>query len=121
MLRERPAAKDEFKSINGIKVLAKQVSVDNPAALRDIADQFREKIKSGVVVLGSVHQSKALLIALVTKDLVARFHAGKIVKQAASVVGGGGGGRPDMAQAGGKYPEKLQEALDSVYQMIKNS
>ena len=115
------AAKDEFKSINGIKVLAKQVSVDNPAALRDIADQFREKIKSGVVVLGSVHQSKALLIALVTKDLVARFHAGKIVKQAASVVGGGGGGRPDMAQAGGKYPEKLQEALDSVYQMIENS
>ena len=61
---------------------------------------------------------KAMLIVTVSKDLVDRFHAGKIIKETAAVVGGGGGGRPDMAQAGGSRPEKLDEALDSVYDII---
>jgi alanyl-tRNA synthetase len=89
--------------------------------LRDLADRFKDKIKSGIVVLGSSAESKALLIVIVTKDLTDRFHAGRIVKQVAAVVGGGGGGRPDMAQAGGTKPEKLDEALEKAYEVIKDS
>ncbi|MBA3017862.1 MAG: alanine--tRNA ligase, partial [Desulfobacteraceae bacterium] len=111
---------DDIKSINNIKVLAKKVSVDNPAALRDLADKFKEKIKSGIVVLGCNTGPKVLLIALVTNDLVDRFHAGNIVKQVAAIVGGGGGGRPDMAQAGGTKPEMLDKALDKVYELVEN-
>lgn len=111
----------DVKSIDGVKVLAKKVSVDQPAALRDLADRFKDKIKSGIVVLGSAAGAKALLIVIVTKDLTDRFHAGRIVKQVAAVVGGGGGGRPDMAQAGGTKPEKLDEALEKAYEVIKNS
>lgn len=113
--------KDDIKSINGIKVLAKKVSVDNSAALRDLADKFKEKIKSGIVVLGCNTGPKVLLITIVTKDLVDRFHAGNIVKQIAAIVGGGGGGRPDMAQAGGTKPEMLDSALDKVYALVENT
>ena len=111
----------DVKSIDGVKVLAKKVAVDQPAALRDLADRFKDKIKSGIVILGSVAEAKALLIVIVTKDLTDRFHAGRIVKQVAAVVGGGGGGRSDMAQAGGTKPEKLDEALEKAYEVIKNS
>lgn len=110
----------DVKSIDGVKVLAKKVSVDQPAALRDLADRFKDKIKSGIVVLGGTAEAKALLIVIVTKDLTDRFHAGRIVKQVAAVVGGGGGGRPDMAQAGGTKPEKLDEALEKAYEIIKS-
>ncbi len=112
-------AKTEMKKINGVNVLARQVSADNPAALRDMADQFRDKIKSGIVVLGSRAGSKALLIALVSKDLLERYHAGNIVKELAGMVGGSGGGRPDMAQAGGTRPENLDRALEKVYEVIE--
>jgi alanyl-tRNA synthetase len=86
--------------------------------LRDSADRFRDKIGSGVVVLGSVSGEKVLLISVVTKDLTNRCHAGNIIKQIAAIVGGSGGGRPDMAQAGGTQPEKLDEALAKVFEMI---
>ncbi len=112
-------AKEEIKTINGNKVIVKKVAVDSTAALRDLADRFKEKIKSGIVVLGSVAGSKVLLIVVVSKDLVDRYHAGNIVKQVAAVVGGGGGGRPDMAQAGGTKPEKLDSALDKAYEVIE--
>ncbi|MBW2607208.1 MAG: alanine--tRNA ligase [Deltaproteobacteria bacterium] len=112
-------AKEEIKTINGIKVIIKKVAVDSPAALRDLADRFKEKIKSGVVVLGSAAGSKVLLIVVVSKDLVDNYHAGNIVKQVAAVVSGGGGGRPDMAQAGGTKPEKLDAALDKAYEVIE--
>jgi len=112
-------AEEKIKTINGIKVLAKKVAVDNPAALRDLADKFKEKIKSGIVVLGSIAGSKALVIVVVSKDLVDRYHAGNIVKQVSAVVGGGGGGRPDMAQAGGTKPGKLNAALDKAYEVIE--
>ncbi|MBU0987460.1 MAG: alanine--tRNA ligase, partial [Proteobacteria bacterium] len=111
----------DIKSINGVNVLAKKVAVDQPAALRDLADRFKEKIKSGIIVLGSPAGPKALLIVIVTKDLTDRFHAGKIIKQVAEVVGGSGGGRPDMAQAGGTRPDKLDAALEKVYEVIKNA
>jgi alanyl-tRNA synthetase len=112
---------EEMKTVKGIRVLAKKVRVDTPGALRILADRFKEKIKSGVVVLGSINGPKVLLIVVVTRDLVKRYHAGNIVKQVAAIVGGGGGGRPDMAQAGGSRPEKLDEALEKVYEVIEKS
>jgi alanyl-tRNA synthetase len=108
----------QIKEIGGVKVLAQKVTVDNPAGLRDLADRLKDKIKSGVVVLGSVVGSKALLIAVVTQDLTDRLHAGKIIKEVASVVGGGGGGRPDMAQAGGTQPEHIDQAMEKVYEIV---
>ena len=113
-------AEEDIKSIEDVKVLAKKVTAGTPAELRDLADRFKEKIKSGIVVLGSSADSKALLIVVVTKDLTDRFHAGKIVKEVASVVGGGGGGRPDMAQAGGTKPENLDQALEKVYEVVES-
>jgi alanyl-tRNA synthetase len=110
----------DIKTINGVQVLAKKVAADQPAALRDLADRFKEKIKSGIVALGSSAGPKALLIVVVTKDLTGRFHAGEIIKQAAAVVGGSGGGRPDMAQAGGTQPENLDAALEKVYEVIES-
>ncbi|MDL1962824.1 MAG: alanine--tRNA ligase [Deltaproteobacteria bacterium] len=118
--RSADKIEDDIKSINGIKVLAKKVSVDNSSALRDLADKFKEKIKSGIIVLGCNTGPKVLLITIVTKDLADRFHAGNIVKQIAAIVGGGGGGRPDMAQAGGTKPEMLDKALDKVYALVEN-
>ena len=113
------SAENDIKLVNGIKVIVKKVSVDKPAALRDLADKFKEKIKSGVFVLGSVAGSKVMLIAGVTKDLTDRYHAGEIIKQVATVVGGSGGGRPDLAQAGGTIPEKLDQALEMVFELVK--
>jgi alanyl-tRNA synthetase len=112
---------DEVREINGVKVLAKQVPADGANALREAADQFRDRLKSGVVALGSEAGGKAMLIVVVTKDLTGKFHAGKIVKEIAAVVGGGGGGRPDMAQAGGSKPEKLAEALEKVYSIVEGA
>ncbi|MBF0235566.1 MAG: alanine--tRNA ligase, partial [Desulfamplus sp.] len=106
---------DDIRQINGVNVLAKKVEIDNPSQMRDLADKFKSKIGSGVVLLGAESGGKALLICVVTQDMTGRFHAGNIVKKAASIVGGGGGGRPDMAQAGGTKPEHLTEALNSVY------
>jgi len=106
--------------VKGIKVLVKKVDVESPAALRILADRFKDKMSSGVVVLGGVSSGKALLIAVVTKDLADKFHAGNIIKHVAGIVGGGGGGRPDMAQAGGTQPENLDKALDAALALIKN-
>lgn len=116
--RATDAIDDEIKSLNGVRVLIKKVSVETPAALRDLADKFRDKIKSGIIVLGSAAGDKVLLIVLVTSDLTGKYHAGNIVKQVSSIVGGGGGGRPDMAQAGGNIPEKLDEALSKAYDVV---
>ena len=112
---------DAIKSVNNTKVLIQKVSVNNPAALRDLADRLKEKLKSGIVVLGSANGPKAFLIVVVTKDLTDRFHAGTVIKQIASTVGGSGGGRPDMAQAGGTKPEKLDAALEKAYKVIEDS
>ena len=101
--------------------MVKRVMVDKPAALRELADQFKDKLKSGIIVLGSASGAKALLIVVVTKDLVDRFHAGNIVKALAGMVGGSGGGRPDMAQAGGTQPGNLDEALEKAYGVIEKA
>jgi alanyl-tRNA synthetase len=112
---------DDIRRIDGVDVLVKQVEVDTPAALRDLADKFRDRMSSGIVILGSAVGKKALLIVIVTKDLVKRYHAGNIVKALSAMVGGGGGGRPDMAQAGGSQPENLQTALEKAYEVIQGA
>ncbi len=109
---------DAIKEINGVKVISQRVNIENPSQLRDLADKFKAKIKSGVVLLGAESKGKALLIAVVTDDLTGQFKAGDIVKTAAGIVGGGGGGRPDMAQAGGTKPENLDLALESVFKTM---
>lgn len=112
---------EDIRTVNGVKVVAKKVAVETPAALRDLADKFKDKIGSGVVVLGAEKDGKALLIAIVTKDLLGRFHAGNIIKAVAAEVGGGGGGRPDMAQAGGSKPEHLDAAMEKVYGLVESA
>ena len=98
---------DNIKEINGVKVLAKRVEIENPSQLRDLADKFKTRLGSGVLLLGAESNGKALLISMVTDDLTKTFKAGDIVKTAAGIVGGGGGGRPNMAQAGGTSPNFL--------------
>jgi alanyl-tRNA synthetase len=115
------AGPDAVKSINGVNVMAKSVSVETPAALRNLADRFKEKIKSGIVVLGCKADSKAMLIVVVTKDLTEQYHAGNIIKEVAAVVGGSGGGRPDMAQAGGNQPQNLDKALNKAYEVVEKT
>jgi alanyl-tRNA synthetase len=110
---------EQVLKINGITAIIQQVTVDKPSALRELADRFKDRIGSGVVVLGCQNDDKALLIVVVTKDLNQRFHAGRMIKQIASVVGGGGGGRPDMAQAGGTQPQNLPQALEKARALIE--
>jgi alanyl-tRNA synthetase len=111
----------DIQTVGDIRLVAKKVTVDTPAALRDLADKFKDKVNSGVVVLGSIAEGKVMLIVIVTKDLVGRFHAGKIIKEIAAVVGGSGGGRPDMAQAGGPNTDKLDEALQKVSEILAST
>jgi alanyl-tRNA synthetase len=112
-------AGSDVLDLNGVGVLVKKVEADSPAALRDLMDRFKDRIPSGVVVLGSTSNAKVMLIAGVTKNLAARFHAGNIIKQVAALVGGSGGGRPDMAQAGGSQPENLDAALARALEIIR--
>ena len=112
-------AGDDVRDVAGVSVLVKKVEADSPALLRDLLDRYKDKMKSGVVVLGSVNDSKVMLIAGVTPDLAGRYHAGNIIKQVAAMVGGSGGGRPDMAQAGGSRPENLDQALARALEIIQ--
>ncbi|MGA3282771.1 MAG: DHHA1 domain-containing protein, partial [Smithella sp.] len=97
--------------IGGVKVLAAQVSIADVKTLRDFGDKLRDKLESGIILLGSKAGEKAMLLCMVTKDLAAKYHAGNIIKELAPLIGGSGGGRPDMAQAGGTQPENLSEAI----------
>jgi alanyl-tRNA synthetase len=92
-------------------VLIAKVDADSPKVLREMNDQFRERLKSGVIVLGAIKEEKVFLLVGVTPDLTERVHAGRLIGEIAKEVGGSGGGRPDMAQAGGTRPEKLEDAL----------
>jgi alanyl-tRNA synthetase len=107
-----PAADDGSVDIDGIKLLARRVDDVSGGDLRNLADTFRSKLKSGVVVLGSVTDSKVTLLTAVTKDLVDRIPANSLIAKLAPIVGGKGGGKADLAQAGGKDPDRLNEALD---------
>ncbi|MDE5413737.1 alanine--tRNA ligase [Alkalihalobacterium chitinilyticum] len=112
---------NEVIEIAGTKALIKQVQATDMDNLRGIMDTLKDKITSGVIVLGAASGGKVNIVAGVSKDLVEKgFHAGKLVKEVATRCGGGGGGRPDMAQAGGKDPEKLESALNYVEEYIKS-
>lgn len=118
---EAGAILSKVKDIGGVKVLAEKVNAKDMNHLRTMVDDLKAKLGSAVIILGAVQNEKVNLSAGVTKDLIEKgLHAGKMVKQAAEVCGGGGGGRPDMAQAGGKQPEKLEEALASAEDWIKS-
>ena len=123
-LRERRSSDEagglaaEAREVNGVKVLAARQDGLGPDELRQAVDAARGKLKSGVAVLISVTDGKVAIAAGVTKDLVPRIHAGNLVRDVAARVGGKGGGRPDFAQAGGKDPEKVDEALAAVPELI---
>jgi len=111
---------DKVKEVCGVKVLAHRVDNLERAQLRTLVDQLRDKLGSGVVVVGSAADGNVSLIAGVTKDLTSRIQAGKVVGAVAAKVGGKGGGRPDLAEAGGKDAAALDSALDSVYNIVKS-
>lgn len=106
--------------VDGVKVIVSKVQDADMNTLRSMADDLKQQIGSGIVVLGSAQNDKVNLISAVTKDLTTKYHAGKLVKEVAARCGGGGGGRPDMAQAGGKNPGQLDEALSFVEDWIKS-
>ena len=106
------------KDIRGVPVISRKVEGVDPSMLRELAENAGTKIGSGVVVLGLASNGKASLVAVVSQDLQKRLHAGKIIKKVAELVGGSGGGRPDFAQAGGKDSEKLEDALQNVYNIV---
>ena len=102
------------RQVAGVPVLAARLDGLDPDGLRSVMDTLRDRLPSGVIVLGSAVDGKVSLVAAVSKDLMKRFPAGRLVQEVAKVVGGGGGGRPDLAQAGGKDPSKLDDALATV-------
>ena len=109
----------DIKKINDVNVLAARVEAEGHRELRDMADTLRAKIGSGIVVLGCSVDSKAVLLAAVTKDLTKKFSAGEIIKRIAPVVGGRGGGKPDLAQAGGNDPSRIDEAIAEACRTIE--
>jgi alanyl-tRNA synthetase len=104
----------EAVDVAGVKVLAAAIESDDVKVLRETGDQLRDKLGSGVLVLAGVAGDKVNLIAMVTKDLVGKLHAGKILGVATEILGGKGGGKPDLAQGGGKDPTRVPEALAAV-------
>ncbi|BDD85785.1 alanine--tRNA ligase [Desulfofustis limnaeus] len=102
------------QNVSGVRVIASRIQLDNPKTLREVGDRVRDRMGSGVAVLGGEFGGKAALLALVSKDLTGTVKAGEVVSRVAEVVGGKGGGRPDMAQAGGPLADKLDEALAAV-------
>ncbi|WP_079530364.1 alanine--tRNA ligase [Halobacillus hunanensis] len=113
---------DEVEEVQGVNVLAKQVDVKDMNALRAMVDDLKQNIGSGIILLATPNGEKVQLIAGVSKDLVEKgYHAGHLIKQAATICGGGGGGRPDMAQAGGKHAAKIPEALQYAKEYASNN
>ena len=112
---------NDIKEVNGVKVIATNVSGVDMNGLRDLGDQLKTKIESGVVVIASETDGKVNLIAMVTDDAIKKgAHAGNLIKEISGLVGGGGGGRPNMAQAGGKNPAGIDECLVKAVSVIES-
>jgi alanyl-tRNA synthetase len=109
----------KIKEIQGIKVLAATLPETDRASLRSVADELKQKLGSGVVILGAPQDAKAALVVMVTGDIANRLPAGKIIKQIAPLIGGAGGGKPELAEAGGKDFSKLAEAIEHSYAVIR--
>jgi alanyl-tRNA synthetase len=110
---------DKVRVVNGVKVLAHRADNLERSQLRTLVDNLRNKLGSGVVVVGSSSDGKVALVVGVTKDLIDRVQAGRVIKPVAEKVGGSGGGRPDLAEAGGNEPEKLDVALSEAYNIVE--
>jgi alanyl-tRNA synthetase len=110
---------DEARDVAGIKVLAREATGLDAAAMRQLSDKLLAKINSGVVVLGRTGDGKVSLIVRTSTDLMKRVPAGQVIKELAPLVGGKGGGKPDMAEGGGNQPEKLKEALEASYSVVE--
>lgn len=109
------------KEVKGIKLVSGLLKDIDGGALRDLADKLRNKVQDGLVVLASITEGKVQFVAMASKGAVEKgAHCGKIIKEVASIAGGGGGGRPDMAQAGGKKPEKAEEAISKVEDILSS-
>lgn len=112
---------DNITDINGVQVVTGQVSAPDMDSLRSVADMVRDRLDCGAVVLGAVNNGKINFVAMVTREAVAKnVHAGNIIREVAKIAGGGGGGRPDMAQAGGKNPDKIVDALEAAAEIVRN-
>jgi len=112
---------DQAQEINGIKVLAARTDGLDGKKMREMADQLRDKLASGVIILGGENDGKAALLVAVTSDLTDRLQAGTIIRSLAEQVGGRGGGRPELAQAGGSEPKNLDKALSSATELVAAS
>ncbi|UOQ86107.1 alanine--tRNA ligase [Gracilibacillus salinarum] len=113
---------DDVKEVNGVQYLAKKVDVSDMNQLRQMVDDMKQKLESGIILLAAVNNDKVQLASGVTKDLVSEgYHAGNLIKETAQICGGGGGGRPDMAQAGGKDASKLADALGYVEKYVQTA
>lgn len=109
----------QAKTVGGVTLLAAQVNAGGMEALRGVADELKLKLSSSVLVLGAVAEDKVNLVVAVSPDLISQgLHAGKLIKDIAAICGGGGGGKPELAQAGGKDPSKLSEALQAAEQLV---
>jgi alanyl-tRNA synthetase len=109
------------KEIGGVKVLAVRQDIEDVKALREFSDHVKDRLGSGIAVIGSAAEGKVTLIVRVSKDLTGRFNASHLIKELAPLVAGSGGGKPDMAQAGGSRIEGLDEALRKVYDVIQTT
>jgi alanyl-tRNA synthetase len=109
----------EVAEVGGVKLLVTQTEIDDAKALRETGDSLRDRLGSGIIVLAGVAGQRVSLLAMVTKDLTNRFHAGKLLQSAAEILGGRGGGRPDMAQGGGTDAAKVPEALARVVELVR--
>jgi len=110
---------DESVDVDGVKLVARRIDDVSGGDLRNLADTFRSKLKTGVVVLGSATDGKVTLLTAVTKDLLDRVNANALINKLAPIIGGKGGGKPDLAQAGGKDPDKLNEAIEHAPQALR--
>ena len=123
-LQGRLAAKDvegllqQVQDIDGVKVVSAQVDLRDAKAMRELGDRLRERLKSGVVVLVSQESDRVTWVTMVTKDLTSKLHAGHLARELATATGGSGGGRPDIAEAGGKDPSGIPEALNKLRDLI---
>ncbi|RNA68768.1 alanine--tRNA ligase [Alteribacter keqinensis] len=119
---EASSVLDDIQTVDGVKVLSVKVNASDMNGLRQMADSLKDKLGSGILVLGTNQGEKVSIVASVSQDLIKEgYHAGNIVKEVAARCGGGGGGRPDMAQAGGKDPSKLEGALQAVPELVKRN
>ena len=107
------------REIQGVKVFAQMLPEIERAGMRAFADELKDRIGSGVIILGAPQENKVALVVMVTRDLAPRLPAGKIIREIAPIVGGSGGGKPELAEAGGKDCSRLADAIERSYAIVE--